>query len=140
MVKIESSIKQIPYAQQTVYNNLSDLSHLERLKDKIPTDKVGDVSFDRDNITFKLPMAGQVTMKVISREEPKTIKMETVKSPVPLTFWIQLLPTNEKACKMRLTVQANVSPFLKGMVQKPLQEGLEKMADALAAIPYDEEI
>ncbi|MCI1801798.1 MAG: SRPBCC family protein, partial [Prevotella sp.] len=32
MIKIESSVKQIPYAQETVYKNLSDLSHLERLK------------------------------------------------------------------------------------------------------------
>jgi hypothetical protein len=138
MIKTESSIKQIPYAQETVYKNLSDLSNLERLKDKIPTDKVGDVSFDQDSITFKVPMAGQVTMKVVNREEPKTIKLETVKSPVPLTFWIQLLPTDENTCKMRLTVKADVSLFMKGMIQKPLQEGLEKMADALAAIPYEE--
>ncbi|GAA6529063.1 MAG: SRPBCC family protein [Prevotella sp.] len=139
MIKIESSVKQIPYAQETVYKNLSDLSHLERLKDKIPADKVGEVSFDRDSITFKVPMAGQVTMQVVSREEPKTIKLETVKSPVPLTFWIQLLPKEENACKMKLTVKAEVSPFLKGMIQKPLEEGLEKMADALAVIPYEEE-
>ncbi len=138
MIKTESSIKQIPYAQETVYKNLSDLSNLERLKDKIPTDKVGDVSFDQDSITFKVPMAGQVTMKVVNREEPKTIKLETVKSPVPLTFWIQLLPTDENSCKMRLTVKADVSLFMKGMIQKPLQEGLEKMVDALAAIPYEE--
>ncbi|MCI1741919.1 MAG: SRPBCC family protein [Prevotella sp.] len=138
MVKIESSIKQIPYAQETVYKNLSDLNHLERLKDKIPADKVGDVSFDQDSITFKVPMAGQVTMKVVKREEPKTIKLETEKSPVPLTFWIQLLPTDENSCKMKLTVKADVSPFLKGMIYKPLQEGLEKIADALALIPYEE--
>jgi hypothetical protein len=138
MIKTESNIKQIPYAQETVYKNLSDLSHLERLKDKIPADKVGDVSFDQDSITFKVPMAGQVTMKVVNREEPKTIKLETVKSPVPLTFWIQLLPTDENSCKMKLTVKADVSLFMKGMIQKPLQEGLEKMADALAAIPYEE--
>jgi hypothetical protein len=138
MIKTESNIKQIPYAQETVYKNLSDLSHLERLKDKIPADKVGDVSFDQDSITFKVPMAGQVTMKVVNREEPKTIKLETVKSPVPLTFWIQLLPTDENSCKMKLTVKADVSLFMKGMIQKPLQEGLEKMADALATIPYEE--
>ena len=29
-----------------------------------------------------------------------------------------------------------LNPFMKGLVQKPLQEGLEKMADMLSIIPY----
>jgi hypothetical protein len=28
--------------------------------------------------------------------------------------------------------------FIKGMVKKPLQEGIEKIADALAMIPYQD--
>ena len=35
MKKFESSIKQIPYGQETVYAALSDLTNLERLKDKL---------------------------------------------------------------------------------------------------------
>ena len=38
MAQFESSIKQIPYPQQAVYNMLSDLSNIERIKDKIPED------------------------------------------------------------------------------------------------------
>ena len=33
---------------------------------------------------------------------------------------------------MKLTIKAELNMFIKGMVKKPLQEGIEKIADALA--------
>ena len=40
MSKFESSIKQIPYSQESVYRSLSDLSNLEKVRDRVPQDKV----------------------------------------------------------------------------------------------------
>lgn len=137
MTTFESSVKQIPYSQEIVYKNLSDLNNLERVKDKIPSDKIEDFSFDSDSISIKAPMVGEIKMRIIEREEPKTIKFETENSPVPFNFWIQLLPTTETSCKMKLTIKADLNPFIKGMVKKPLEEGIEKIADTLAIIPYE---
>lgn len=134
----ESSVKQIPHSQTTVYNTLSDLSNIERIKDKIPTNKVEDFSFDSDSISIKAPMVGDIKMRIVEREAPKTIKFETENSPIPFNFWIQLLPTDEAACKMKLTIKADLNPFIKGMVKKPLEEGIEKIAEALAMIPYED--
>jgi hypothetical protein len=53
-------------------------------------------------------------------------------------LWIQVLPVNESSSKMRLTIDADVPFFLKGVVATPLQEAVEKLADALASIPYDQ--
>ena len=147
----ESSIKQIFHKQESVYNTLSDLNNLQRLKDKfeqvkdqIPEDKkeqldkITDLTFDSDSISISAPMVGEIKMRIIDREAPKTIKFETENSPVPFNFWIQLLPTSETACKMKLTIKADLNPFIKGMVKKPLEEGIEKIADALAMIPYED--
>ena len=147
----ESSIKQIFHKQESVYNTLSDLNNLQRLKDKfeqvkdqIPEDKkeqldkIKDLTFDSDSISISAPMVGEIKMRIIDREAPKTIKFETENSPVPFNFWIQLLPTSETACKMKLTIKADLHPFIKGMVKKPLEEGIEKIADALAMIPYED--
>ena len=135
--KFESSIRQIAYAQQAVYDKLSDLSNLESVKDRIPQDKLESFTFDSDSISMKLPMGGDIKLRIVEREAPGTIKFETVQSPVPFNFWIQLLPTGETSCKMKLTIKAELNPFIKGMVQKPLQEGIEKIADALQAISYE---
>lgn len=138
MAKFESSVKQIPYPQQTVYNMLSDLTNIERVKDRVPEDKLKDLSFDKDSISISVPPVGAVSMRIIEREEPKTIKFESANSPMPFNFWIQLLPVSETESKMRLTIKADIPFMLKGMVTKPLQEGIEKIAEALAMIPYGE--
>jgi hypothetical protein len=135
--KFESSIREIKYPQAVVYKNLSDLNNLERIRDRIPQDKLEDLTFDSDHIGIKVPMAGEIKMHIVEREEPKTIKFETQESPVPFTFWIQLLPVDDATCKMKLTIKAELNPFIKGMVQKPLMEGIEKIADVLQTIKYE---
>ena len=136
MSKFESGIKHIPHPQTAVYNALSGLSNLDKVKDKLPEDKIKDLSFDSDSLTIGAPM-GSVSMRIIEREEPKCIKFATEKSPIAANLWIQIVPEGEDACKMKLTIKADINPFIKGMVAKPLQEGLEKIADVLAMIPYN---
>ena len=151
MSTFESSIRQIPYPQQNVYDKLSDLSNLktlkeryELMKDNMPeearkqAEAIKDLQFDQDSLTVNVPPVGTIRLKVVDREEPKCIKFETEQSPVPFNFWIQLLPTGEFSCKMKLTIKAELNMFIKGMVKKPLQEGIEKIADALAMIPYQD--
>lgn len=150
MSKFESSIKQIAAPQQKVYNTLTDLRNLsllkerfEQIKDSIPAEEqeklnqLKDLTFDENSISIEAPMVGTIRMIIVEREEPKTIKMQSEQSPVALTFWIQLLPVTTESSKMRLTIDADIPFLLKGMVQKPLQEGIERIADALAMIPYE---
>ena len=136
MTTIESSIRQIDYPQQAVYNMLSDLNNISKVKDKLPEDKIKDLQFDSDSITVSSPM-GAVTMVIVDREEPKMIKFETKQSPVPFNFWVQVLPVTPTSSKMKLTIKAELNAFIAGMVKKPLQEGIEKIADALQAIKYE---
>lgn len=137
MGKFESSIKQIPYPQQSVYNMLSDLTNIERVKNKVPEDKLKDMTFDKDSIAISVAPVGQVSMRIIEREEPKTIKFASDNSPMSFNFWIQILPVSETESKLKLTIDADIPFFAKSMVSGPLQEGIEKIADALAMIPYE---
>ena len=148
MTKFESSIKQIPHSQRSVYAMLSDLSNIQRLKDHLPEeatdndemnkvkDKLKNLSFDQDSLSINVDPIGQVSMRIIERDEPKMIKLESEKSPFAFKFWIQVLPVTEASSKMKLTIDADIPFFAKSMVAKPLQEGIEKIADALAMIPF----
>lgn len=136
MTQFESSVKVIPYNNEQVFNKISDLTNLEKVKDKLPQDKMKDLQFDADSITFSVPPAGMVTLRIIEREPYKYIKFETENSPLPFNLWIQLVPTSEEECKMKLTIKAELNPFIKGMIQKPLEDGLEKMAEMLSKVPY----
>ena len=135
MTQFESGIKMIPYSQERVYSKISDLNSLEAVKDRMP-DKVQNLNFDADSVSFSVSPVGNVTLHVVDREPYKCVKFETVSSPLPFNLWIQLVPVTAEQCKMKLTVKVELSPFIKGMVSKPLQEGLEKIADMLAVMPY----
>ena len=96
MSKFESGIKHIPHPQTAVYNALSDLSNLDKVKDKLPEDKIKDLSFDSDSLTIGAPM-GSVSMRIIEREEPKCIKFATEKSPIAANLWIQIVHDTRNA-------------------------------------------
>ena len=135
--KFESSIKQIPYPQEAVYRNISDLRNLEKVRDRVPEDKVKDFTFDEDTVSLNVAPVGELKLRICEREEPKCVKFETVQSPVPFHVWIQVLPVTDGTSKMKVTVKAELNPFIKGMVGGPLQDGVEKIADALAQIKYE---
>ena len=109
---------------------LSDLQNREKVKERY-----NSPDNDDNEMTAKA-MVGSISLHVVEREAPKTIKFESAAGPVPFNFWIQLLPVTEETCKMKLTLKAELNIFIKGMLQKPLQEGIEKMADVLQAIDY----
>ena len=41
-----SEVKQIPHNDERIFTMLSDLSNLERIKDRIPQDKIKNFEFD----------------------------------------------------------------------------------------------
>ena len=136
MSKFESSIKKVAYPQENVYKRLSDLSNIERVRDRIPEDKLKDLTFDSDSVSITSPM-GPVTLRVVERDEPKCVKFEAEQSPVPMNLWIQMLPTSETESKLKVTIKADLPFFMAAMAKKPLEEVVEKIAEALATIPYD---
>lgn len=150
MTTFESTIRQINYPQQNVYNKLSDLSNLQALKeryelmkDTMPeearqqAEKIKDMTFDADSLSVNVPPVGSIRLRIVDRDEPKCIKFETEQSPIPFNFWIQILPITTTTSKMKLTIKADLNPFIKQMVKKPLQEGIEKIADVLQMIQYE---
>ena len=137
MSKFESSIKQINYPVEDVYRNISDLSNLERVRDRVPEDKLQDFQFDSDSVQVSVAPVGTIKLRIIEREENRCVKFETEQSPIPFNLWIQVLPVDAATSKMKVTVKADIPFMLRGMVAGPLQDGVEKVADALAQIPYE---
>ena len=141
MAQFESNIKYVPYSQEHVYSKLEDLNNLAGVKERLEQmreqigDKIQDIAFDRDSLTLTV-QGMNVTLRIIEREPCKCIKFEGDHSPIPLNLWIQILPVAEEQAKMKVTIRAEVNMFMKGLISKPLQEGVEKLAEMLAMIPY----
>ena len=119
-----------------MYRNISDLSNLERVRDRVPQDKLQDFQFDSDSVQVSVSPVGTIKLRICEREENKCVKFETEQSPMPFNLWIQVLPVTATESKMKVTVKADIPFMLKGMVSGPLQDGVEKIADALSQIPF----
>ena len=137
MTEFISEIKTIPYGNQIIYETLADLNNLEKLKNRIPADKIEDFTFDSDSCSFSINPVGKVRFCIINREPLKTIKLAADQSPIEVNMWIQLKETGEQETKMKLTIKASLNPFIKPMISKPLQDGINQIAEILARIPYE---
>lgn len=166
MAKYESQIKMIASPVDMVYAKLSNLENLrpiienaqdnEALRQKLQDagqdpshlDQLKDVELTSDRIAVPAGMLGTLALRIIEREENKTIKFETEQSPIQANMWIQVLPTSEvsayaadgtvvQGTKLRLTLKADLNPMVKMMIGSKLESGIDQFAGMLAMLPYN---
>ncbi|WP_294081531.1 SRPBCC family protein [Proteiniphilum sp. UBA5384] len=138
MTEFTSEVKTILHSDSDVFRVISDLRKLELAKDRIPEDKIKEFTFDKDFVSFRVEPLGTVVLLVVEREPNKMVKFKSEKLPFEIFFWIQLVAKAENDTRMRLTVKADLNPFISGMVEKPIKEAMEKVSDILAQLPYDQ--
>lgn len=144
--KYVSDVKIINQNNEIVFNFLSDLKNfgllfneytLAQLSQQIPKLKITDFSCDSDNLNFTIENYGVAGLEIIEREAPKTIKISGKgKIPFKLFLWIQILPVSSYQSKMRLTLHAELNVMMKMLVGKKLEDGVNKIADAISMLPY----
>ena len=137
MTEFTSQIRAIPHNDARVFAVLSDLSNMQRVRQSLPQDSVKAFTLTDDRCSFEVSPIGKIEFHIVDREPNKTIKFETTQSPVPLLLWIQLKQVAENDTRMKMTVRAELNPFLKPMVSKPMQEAVDKIAEILATLPYE---
>ncbi len=133
MTTYESNQKQIFKSQEETYTILTDLKQLEGMKDRIPDDdRIKNLEFSKESISFEAAPMGKVEFKIIEKEEFKTIKFGVENIPVEVNLWIQLAEVSENETRMKMTIKADIPMMLKPMIGNKLEDGIEKIADAIA--------
>lgn len=144
--KYVSEVKVINHNNEIVYNFLSDFNNLGQyfneytlahISQQIPNGSITDFHTDTSSCHFSISSMGNVGFKIIEREPPKMLKI-TGEGKIPFTFtlWIQILPVSPYQCKIRLTLHANMNMMIKMVAGKKLNEGINKLAEALTQFPY----
>ncbi len=136
MTTFESKITKAECNETEVFSLLSDLNNIEKIKDKIPQDKVKNLEFDGDSCRFTVDPVGKIGLKIVERDPSKTIKFATDQSPVGFNLWIQLKQVEENDTRIKITVKADLNPMLKMIASKPMETFVNKMAEMLAQLPY----
>ncbi len=153
IMKESSSIKTIYAPIERVYATLSDLENLRPLLEKAQSDEklqaqaasagysemlgnIKNVVLSSDTIEALFPMVGTVSLRIVEREELKCVRLETEKSPIKATIWVQMLPENADVTKIKLTASADIPFMLSPMIGSRMKDGVEKIADLVAQIRY----
>lgn len=138
MTEFVSEVKTIPYNEEKVFSVLTNLNNLARIKDQIPPDKVQDFGCDRDSVSFTVKPLGQIRIAIVEKIPYNSIQLGPSGLPVKSSLWIDLESDGAEATRLKVRAEADLNPFIKGMVSKPLQQGIDKIAEVLAATPYGE--
>ncbi|MDP2335293.1 MAG: SRPBCC family protein [Bacteroidota bacterium] len=144
--KYVSDVKTVNQNQEIIFNYLSNFENLSKyvnegiltkLTEQVPQIKISNFESDADSCRFQIAGMGLAEIRIVEREPHKTIKVSSSgKLPVEVVFWIQLLPVAAYETKLRLTLDADMSMMIKMMVNKKLEEGINRLADMLAGFPY----
>ncbi len=137
MTEYVSEVKTVPYSDIDIFRVLSDLQNLEQVNELLHTEKIRDFSFDTDTVSFRVDPVGKVTFRVVEREPNKLVKFKSEQLPFEIFLWIQLVSKAEEDTRLRVTVKADLNPFIKGMVDKPMREVVDKISEGLSRLPYD---
>jgi carbon monoxide dehydrogenase subunit G len=135
--KYESKIVSSTSSAAQIYNVLSNLKNIERVKDLIPKDKIQEMEISEDQIRIKVDGLGQkLTIAIIERVENDMIKFGLEGIPMQANLWIQLKEIADSDTRIKLTLKADIPMMFKMMIGNKLQQGLDQAADMLAQFPY----
>jgi carbon monoxide dehydrogenase subunit G len=116
---------------EEVYNLFSDLTNLKHLLHKLPADKIQDLEYTADTCSFSISPVGKVEFRVTERIPFERIRFAAENAPVDIDFRIDLLKQQENETVCQIVAEADLNPFIKAMVAKPVQEVVDKIAESL---------
>jgi len=135
--KYESKIGQIPCNDQVIFAVLSNLENLKRFEEAIPKDKIKDLEITADYVRIQVDgLAQKFIVRIVEKEEFKTIKFGVDNIPMEMNFWIQLKQVAEQDTRIKLTIKADIPMMFRMMLEKKLQQGLDQAVDMLCQVPY----
>lgn len=132
-----SGVKAAQGSEAQVFKVLSDMNNIQRIKSKIES-KVQDLQTTTDTCSFSVPPFGSASVKIASREPNKTIVYESVNSPMEFKMWVQIKEVSPTQSAIKLTLKVDLNFMLKSMIGGMLEQGIDKVATAIASLPYDQ--
>lgn len=136
--KYESKIGQVAASDKAIFDVLSNLENLNKVRDLIPEDKVQELEISPNCIRMKVGgLAQKIAIRIVEKEEYKTIKFGADNIPMAVNVWIQLKQMAENDTRMRITLKADIPMMFRMLLDKKMQQGLDQAVDMLCQLPYN---
>lgn len=132
MTKIESKKVNVDASTADVFAYINNLNHFE---DLLPKDRIENWRSDEDSCRFKIKNVSEIGFRKKSAEAPNFLQLESDESaPFAFTINVYLKETAENTTEAHQVIEADINPFLKMMVEKPLRNLFDYIADRLSEV------
>jgi hypothetical protein len=131
MTTIESKHVEIGKDAQTLYDFLQDMNNFQQL---LPQDRISDWKSDGRSCSFKVQGAATIGLELDGGTPPHHLRLKaTDRSPFPFTLNVHLKegPNGTEAWQQ---FEGDINPFVRMMVEKPLKNLFDHIADRVKAI------
>jgi len=130
--KFESKVKTINKSDKDLFEFVTDFTKLGAF---IPKDKIENWQATKETCSFTIPKVGDGGLEIVHSEPCKMVKYGgTGNLPFALNLWIQFVQVAPNDTKMKLTIKADLNMMMKMSLKKPLQQGVDQMADQLTML------
>lgn len=131
MAKIESKEVTVNAPIQEVYDYLLNINNLQHL---MPEDKVEKWESTEDSCSFQIKGLAKIGMRKESSQEPEKIHLVSEgKNPFEFTLDIMFTAADQQT-KSKMIFDADVNPFMKMMIDKPLTNFFNMLAEKLVEV------
>ncbi len=131
MTRIESKKVQVNCSQAECFEFLTDMNNYELL---LPKKNISDWSSDSKICSFKIQKTYKLVLEYISDTPTSQINIKSGgKSPFSFLLDVNLVE-KDGTTEAQLVCDADINPFLKMMVQKPLNNLFDYMAERIAVV------
>jgi len=131
MTRIESKQVEIAKPAQALYDFLQDMNNFQQL---LPQDRISEWKSDGVSCSFKVQGAATIGLQLDGGTAPGHVKMKaTERSPFPFTLDVHL-KENGGVTTAWQEFNGDINPFIKMMVEKPLKNLFDHIADRMKVI------
>ncbi len=136
MARIESKIVQVNCSPEECFEFLKDMNNYELL---LPKKSVTNWESNEKECSFKIQKTYTLVLEHVGHTPHEQINIKGGKaSPFKFTLDVNLKEL-ENGTEAQLVCDADINPFLKMMVQKPLNNLFDYMAERLVIVKGKEE-
>ncbi|MEO8733262.1 MAG: hypothetical protein ABI373_02920 [Flavobacteriales bacterium] len=131
MTRIESKQVRIDRPAQEIYAFLQDMDNFQQL---LPQDRISDWKSDGKSCSFKVQGAATIGLELDGGTPNSLVHMKsTDRSPFPFTLDVHLAESGGTT-EAHQIFEAELNPFIKMMVEKPLKNLFDHIADKMVAL------
>lgn len=124
---------------EAIYKIVSNLNNLSKVENLFPKDKVSDIQFDEDNVSFKVDGLGQkVKISVEERVPNQQVRFVAHTAITDVKLRLTCKEVSQADTRLRITIEADLPMMFRMMLEKQIQEILDNSVRMLAQFPFEQ--